>query len=186
MISGVSGASSASTTASMWQTRRFAAALAASHYLRSSAPEGSAGLGILPGLAQSWITAVLCTLPFMANHGTGRGEEEDRHTRGLALLRPTWNQSTSAFSPPGTERRIGLLGVVSFGQPCPSVGFAPDVDDAMLYLQMMQDMPETHLWLFNQFLCNGWQSVRRPDRQGRYLDGPCYRTDVAVISVSFF
>src|SRR6218665_238124 len=25
-----------------------------SHYLRSSAPEGSAGLGMLPGLAQSW------------------------------------------------------------------------------------------------------------------------------------
>ena len=51
--------------------------------LRSSAPEG---LGMLPGLAQSWITAVLCTLPFMANHGTGKGEEGDRHTRGPALF----------------------------------------------------------------------------------------------------
>src|SRR6218665_2517197 len=109
--------------------RRFAAALAASHYLRSSAPEGSAGLGMLPRLTQSWTTAVLCTLPFMANCGTGRGEEGDRHTRGPALLRLTWDQPTLAFSPPGTEARIGLSGVVSFGQPCPRVGFAPDDDD---------------------------------------------------------
>src|SRR6218665_3812948 len=77
--------------------RRFAAALAASYYLRSSAPEGSAGLGMLSGLAQSWTTAVLCTLPFMANRGNGRGEEGDRHSRGPALLRLTWDQPTSAF-----------------------------------------------------------------------------------------
>src|SRR6218665_1339183 len=86
---------------------------------------------MLPGLAQSWITVVLCTLPFMANRGTGRGEEGNQHTRGPALLRLTWDRPTSAFSPPGIERRIGLPGVVSFGQPCPTLGFAPD-DDALL------------------------------------------------------
>src|SRR6218665_2828695 len=42
---------------------------------------------MLPGPAQSWTTVVLCTLPFMANHGTGRGEEGDRRTHGPALLR---------------------------------------------------------------------------------------------------
>jgi len=52
---------------------------------------------------------------------------------GPALLRLTWNQPTSAFSPPGVERRIGLLGVVSFGQPYPSVGFAPEDDDVVIY-----------------------------------------------------
>src|SRR6218665_2833152 len=114
----------------MKEVCRFAAALVASHYLRSSAPEGSAGLGMLPGLAQSWITVVLCTLPFMANRGTGRGEEGNQHTRGPALLRLTWDQPTSAFSPPGIERRIGMPGVVSFGQPCPRVGFTHDDDDA--------------------------------------------------------
>src|SRR6218665_1494891 len=87
---------------------------------------------MLPGQAQSWTTAVLCTLPFMANQGTGRGEEGDRHTRGPTLLRLTLNQPTSAFSPPGTERRMGLSGVVSFGQPCPRVGFAPDDDESVL------------------------------------------------------
>src|SRR6218665_2394695 len=81
---------------------------------------------MLPWPAQSWTTAVLCTLPFMANRGTGRGEEGDRHTRGPALLRLTYNQPTLAFSPPGTERRIGLSGVDSFGQPCPRLGFAQD------------------------------------------------------------
>ena len=49
------------------------------------------------------------------------------------LLRLTWNQPTSAFSLPGVECRISLLEVVSFGQPCPSVGFAPD-DDSVLAL----------------------------------------------------
>src|SRR6218665_92453 len=33
--------------------------------------EENAGLGMLPGLAQSWIVTVLCTLPSTANHGTG-------------------------------------------------------------------------------------------------------------------
>src|SRR6218665_332558 len=51
--------------------------------------EENAGLGMLPGLAQSWIVTVLCTLPFMANHRTGRDEVGDRHTRGLPQLRPT-------------------------------------------------------------------------------------------------
>ena len=37
---------------------------------------------------------------------------------------------------------------------------------ARLYLQMMQDMPEMHQWLYHeQFACNGLQSVRRSDRQ---------------------
>src|SRR6218665_1725628 len=36
---------------------------------------------------------------------------------------------------------------------------------ARLYLQMMQDMPETHPWLYEQFACHGLQSVRRSDRQ---------------------
>src|SRR6218665_3351278 len=120
--------------------QRYAAALAASHYLRSSASEGSTGLGMLPGPAQSWTTAVLCTLPFMANRGTGRGEERDRHTRGPALLRLTWDQPTLAFSPPGTEHRIGLSGVDSFGQPCPRVGFAPD-DDLFSLRQTTNSLP---------------------------------------------
>src|SRR6218665_1235479 len=119
---------------------------------------------MLPGLAQSWITVVLCTLPFMANRGTGRGEEGNQHTRGPALFRLTWDQPTSAFSPPGIERRIGLPGVVSFGQPCPRVGFAHD-DDACC-LAYFCHRPRT--WYrgscgFQGVICRGgWEDSTHP------------------------
>src|SRR6218665_3633852 len=45
-------------------TQRFAAAPAASHYLRSSAPECSTGLGMLPPPAHTLTTPPLPTLPF--------------------------------------------------------------------------------------------------------------------------
>src|SRR6218665_2014823 len=67
----------------------FSAALVASHYLRSFAPEGSAGLSMLPGLAQSWITAVLCTLLFM--HGQPR---DWKRRRGRPAN--TWTRTVEA------------------------------------------------------------------------------------------
>src|SRR6218665_719678 len=81
--------------------RRFAAALAASHYLRSYAPEGSAGLGMLPGLAQSWTTAVLCTLPFMAKWPTAR---DWKRRRGRPAH--TWTRTVEADLKPAN---IGLF-----------------------------------------------------------------------------
>src|SRR6218665_2929253 len=64
-------------------------------YLRSSAPEGSAGLGMLPGLAQSWITAVLCT------HGQPRDWKRRR-----GRLAHTWTRTVEADLRPAN---IGLF-----------------------------------------------------------------------------
>ena len=41
------------------------------------------------------------------------------------------------LSPPGAERRTGLLGVDSSAQPCPSLRFAPDDDDDNWCLRLM-------------------------------------------------
>src|SRR6218665_3732604 len=72
--------------------------MAASHYLRSSAPEGSAGLGMLPGLAQSWITAVLYTLPVY-------GQPRDwKRRRGRPAH--TWTRTVEADLKPAN---FGLL-----------------------------------------------------------------------------
>src|SRR6218665_2500567 len=75
---------------------------------------------------------------YAAIHGQPR---DWRRRRGRPAH--TWTRTVEADLKPAniglfsawhraTERRIGLLGADSFGQPCPRLGFAPDDDDPLL------------------------------------------------------